>query len=133
MSRNHREQRGRVSIQAPQAKCVYVAGDFNGWNPRSHPLRRGRDGQWARVLDLPPGSHAYKFIVDGCWCCGDGRDAAYDGRPGHAPNEFGTMNMVLHVPVSRRERREGRVVARHSSSLRAPLHREFELAFGTSA
>ena len=118
MSRSHKEQTGtRVSIHAPQAKGVFVAGAFNGWNPRSHPLRRGRDGQWVGTLKLPPGSHPYKFMVDGTWCCADGHDGPYDGRPGHAPNALGTMNIVLHVPLSHPAHRERHFAARADAIL----------------
>jgi 1,4-alpha-glucan branching enzyme len=29
---------------APSAQSVYLVGDFNGWNPASHPMRRREDG-----------------------------------------------------------------------------------------
>jgi hypothetical protein len=93
-------------VKAPEAHEVFVAGTFNGWNPRSHPLKRGRNGRWETSLDLPPGLHQYKFIIDGRWCCDDEGDKPYDGCPGHASNPFGTMNLTLlvddpraHVPA----------------------------------
>ncbi len=88
----------QVSIAAPDAARVHVAGNFNNWDPRATPMRRRRDGRWAAVLDLLPGSYEYKFIVDGRWCCADGRDSAFDGRPGHVRNTYGTMNIALRVP-----------------------------------
>lgn len=88
----------RVSITAPRARRVHIAGDFNRWDRTANPLRRGPGGRWVGVLELPPGPHEYKFIVDGCWCCEDGGDSVYDGRAGHVPNAFGTMNIAVLVP-----------------------------------
>jgi len=47
------------------AKEVFVAGDFNGWNPASHPMKRLLDGAWRLEIMLPHGHHHYVFVVDG--------------------------------------------------------------------
>ena len=86
-----------VCTTAPDAKAVFVAGTFNGWNAESHPLARTRDGRWTLTLDLPPGRYEYKFIIDGQWCCEQGCDQPHDGCPGCVANPFGTMNRVLVV------------------------------------
>ncbi len=51
--------------QAPAAQCVCLIGDFNGWDPQSHPMRRRPDGWWDIELPFPHGHHAYLFLVDG--------------------------------------------------------------------
>lgn len=48
------------------AKQVFIAGDFNSWNPDSFPMQRDGDG-WSIPLYLWTGKHRYKFIVDGKW------------------------------------------------------------------
>jgi hypothetical protein len=49
-----------------KAQAVFVAGNFNGWDGEALPLTR--DGNtWVARLDLPPGRHPYKFVVDGKW------------------------------------------------------------------
>lgn len=53
-------------INAPEAKAVFLAGDFNGWNPNSLPMKKDGDS-WIFSLHLQPGKHRYKFIVDGKW------------------------------------------------------------------
>ena len=35
---------------APAAKALYLMGDFNGWNPESHPLKKLEDGNWEIFL-----------------------------------------------------------------------------------
>ncbi len=54
--------------RAPKTvQSVTVAGSFNAWNRESHPLNRRDDGSFFLALPLPPGSHRYKFVVDGAW------------------------------------------------------------------
>ncbi|WP_205503197.1 glycogen-binding domain-containing protein [Rufibacter psychrotolerans] len=49
-----------------KAKAVYVAGDFNNWDPKA--LRMKKEGDdWVFSLHLPVGKNRYKFIVDGEW------------------------------------------------------------------
>lgn len=51
------------------ARSVTVPGEWNAWNPAAHPMTDpGGDGNWSVTVDLkdvPPGSHGYKFLVDG--------------------------------------------------------------------
>lgn len=56
------------NCRAPEAQAVHVAGTFNGWNTGSTPLTKGEDGKWTVSVDLPPGRHEFKFVVDGPWC-----------------------------------------------------------------
>jgi len=50
---------------APGATEVFLAGDFNDWDPRSHPFHRQPDGTWFIQVHLPHGHHHYWFVVDG--------------------------------------------------------------------
>lgn len=47
------------------AKKVFVAGSFNGWDPL--PMRKQKNGQYVRNMELPKGIHEYKFIIDDVW------------------------------------------------------------------
>ncbi|RYY38582.1 MAG: hypothetical protein EOO08_14020 [Chitinophagaceae bacterium] len=71
-------------------KSVYVAGDFNGWNPRSLPMRR-EGSEWVFPLHLSAGKHRYKFIVDGKWILDPGNKLWEN-------NEFGTGNSIVWIP-----------------------------------
>ena len=55
------------SLSAPQAKSVSLAGDFNQWNPSSHPLKMDNEGIWRISFALNPGQYEYRFFVDGEW------------------------------------------------------------------
>lgn len=50
---------------APRAGEVYLTGEFNGWDPRAHPMRRQPDGAWYLQVALHHGHHQYRFMVDG--------------------------------------------------------------------
>ena len=47
-----------------EVKRVYLAGSFNGFNPRELEMSRSGDG-WQIPMFLRPGTHAYKFVIDG--------------------------------------------------------------------
>lgn len=48
------------------AGAVFLAGDFNGWNGTATPMQKD-NGVWSVVVPLSPGSHEYKFVIDGQW------------------------------------------------------------------
>lgn len=85
-----KRRRTVFSVAAPVAAEVFLAGDFNGWDPRRHPMKKEADGLWKKTLMLFPGRYEYKFFVDGEWRMDDGRE-------GRCWNCFGTLNSVIDV------------------------------------
>jgi len=76
----------------PDARDVYLVGDFNDWNPRADRMgRRGDTFQKAKRLE--PGDYLYKFLVDGEWHTDPSAIV-------QVPNEFGTMNSLIRVRES---------------------------------
>ncbi|MCC6391656.1 MAG: 1,4-alpha-glucan branching protein GlgB [Bryobacterales bacterium] len=53
----------RFAVWAPNAYVVSVAGDFNGWNTRMHPMRLRNGGIWELFLPLIERGAAYKYAV----------------------------------------------------------------------
>ncbi len=51
--------------QTPQARSVSLVGDFNGWDPKVHPMKQMPDRAWMLTVDLKHGHHRYAFLVDG--------------------------------------------------------------------
>jgi len=53
------------------ASDVRIAGDFNGWVPdkgvRSLIEAEGDTRVWTKILQLPPGTYQYRYVVDGEW------------------------------------------------------------------
>ena len=85
-----KRRRLEFSLDCPNADAVFLAGDFNDWNVRKHPMRKNADGIWEKTIYVFPGSYEYKFFVDGLWqmdpnnseCC---------------TNCYGTDNNVITV------------------------------------
>lgn len=50
---------------APEAKEVFVIGDFNDWDATAHPMKRLTDGAWRAEVPMAHGHHHYLFLVDG--------------------------------------------------------------------
>jgi hypothetical protein len=56
----------RFSVDAPGARRVALVGDFDAWTPNGRPMRRSDDGHtWELSVALPPGRHAFAYLVDG--------------------------------------------------------------------
>jgi 1,4-alpha-glucan branching enzyme len=50
--------------QAPRAQSVSLVGEFNHWDPKSHPMKQMPDRAWFLTVELPHGHHLYAFLVD---------------------------------------------------------------------
>jgi 1,4-alpha-glucan branching enzyme len=78
------------SLRAPDALSVQLVGDFTQWQQSPIGLQRGADGVWRTAIKLPPGTHHYRFFVDGEW-----RDDPECTL--RTPNPFGGENMTRQV------------------------------------
>jgi 1,4-alpha-glucan branching enzyme len=91
MARQHKENGVQTfSITAPDAMSVALVGDFTHWQQNPVPLKKTGDGVWSVSVKLSPGTHHYRFIVDGEWC--DDPECTLQ-----VPNGFGTRNSVRQV------------------------------------
>lgn len=90
--KKQRSSRKKVSfsLHAPQAESVFLAGDFNQWNPRKHPLKKGSSGAWEACLMLTPDTYEYKYIVDGHWQIDPVNNQICE-------NSFGSQNSLVTV------------------------------------
>ncbi len=73
----------------PNAKTVFLAGDFNDWTPNSLPMKKEGD-EWVFRVHLSQGKHLYKFIVDDQWIIDPGNKL-------WEQNEHDTGNSVLWI------------------------------------
>ena len=80
----------RFSLKSPNAKEVFLVGDFNNWDARANPMKLDEDGLWKIRLIIPPGRYEFKLLVDGKW-----REGTKEEQT--VPNCFGTLNNVLIV------------------------------------
>jgi 5'-AMP-activated protein kinase regulatory beta subunit len=78
------------SLENAGAKEVFLIGDFNKWNPKTHPMKSDGNGTWVRDIIIPPGEYEYKFMVDGQW-----KEDPQNEQL--SPNCFGTYNNIINV------------------------------------
>ena len=55
------------SLVMLKAKTVQLAADFTDWDAAPIDMIRFGDGVWSTTVPLPPGTYAYRFLVDGNW------------------------------------------------------------------
>lgn len=70
--------------------AVFLAGEFNGWNPTATRMERMGDGYCRATVEVADGRHAYKFVVDGRWI-------ADPGNPSREPDGHDGFNSVVVV------------------------------------
>lgn len=88
---NESDKKGaEFSFYAPEAMEVFVAGEFNGWDSRSLPMKRDKSGTWKVKTKLSPGRYEYKFFGDNRWV-----EELSSGEK--VENPFGTQNLVMWV------------------------------------
>lgn len=79
-------------LEAPSARSVAVAGDFNAWTPQLVLSDADADGIWTGRVALKPGVHQYMFVIDGSqWETDPNADRYVD-------DGFGNRNAVLVIP-----------------------------------
>jgi hypothetical protein len=100
-------ENGKACFTLPgyrQARSVHISGSFNQWNTLDLPMQKTNAG-WEICLDLPPGKHFYKFIVDGRWMHDpNNRLREGDGLFGHNSIVY-TYNHVFVLEGHQRARR----------------------------
>jgi len=79
------------TVHAERGKAVYVAGEFNKWDPSAKKMAyKARSGVYAATVKLAPGEYQYKFVIDGTWC-------ADPENVNSVQNDQGTFNSVIVV------------------------------------
>jgi len=79
------------TVHAEKGKAVYVAGEFNKWDPTAKKMAyKARSGIYAATIKLAPGEYQYKFVIDGTWC-------ADPENVNSVQNDQGTFNSVIVV------------------------------------
>lgn len=79
-------------LYEPEATSAHLAGDFNGWSTKKHPMTEVRPGLWRTTIHAPAsGTYRYKFVVDG------GRWVEDPANMRREPDGYGGMNAVVEV------------------------------------
>ena len=78
-------------MEAPSARSVAVAGDFDEWEGEHQLVDTDGDGVWTGRIAVQPGIHEYMFVVDGQdW-------VTPPGAEGYRDDGFGNQNAVVTV------------------------------------
>ena len=80
----------QFAFQAPTARQVSLAGDFNNWDTKAGLMHKAPDGVWHLGVPLSPGRYEYRFFADEVWC----DDPAAQQK---AANSMGSENCVRIV------------------------------------
>lgn len=80
------------TIDAPNARDIFLVGDFNHWKINdSSRLSRSDSGRWEKRIQLAPGNkYKYKYVVDGEWTI-DSRNTELE------QNSFGTFDSIIKL------------------------------------
>ena len=79
------------TVHAEKGKAVYIAGEFNKWNPTAKKMAyKAKNGLYTATVKLAPGDYQYKFVIDGTWC-------ADPENANAVPNDQGTFNSIITV------------------------------------
>ena len=84
------EKTVEFAYRAPEAREVFLAGEFNCWDTQSLPMKKDKSGVWKTKIKLSPGRYEYKFFEDNIWV---------ESLPGveEVPNPLGTRNFIVLV------------------------------------
>jgi len=79
------------TIHADKGKAVYLAGEFNQWDPTAKKMTyKASSGIYTTTVKLAPGTYQYKFVLDGTWC-------ADPENVNAVANDQGTFNSLITV------------------------------------
>ncbi len=78
------------SFVAPDAKTVYVAGEFNNWARDDTSLLENKQGVWMRQVTLRPGTYRYRFVVDDNW-----KEDPNNSK--NIRNPFGELDSIIEI------------------------------------
>jgi 1,4-alpha-glucan branching enzyme len=98
------EKKVEFVVKAPEVKEIYLAGDFNGWDTQSMPMKKDKRGIWSAEMRLFPGRYEYKLFSDRAWMESVPCNVMIEGSAANGisdaegvPNPFGTDNFVFWV------------------------------------
>ena len=79
-----------LKVNAPDAKEVYLAGEFNNWKLDENSRMEQNNGCWSKSMNLNSGKYRYRFVIDGNW-------TEDPGNPLKQLNPYGAMDSLLEV------------------------------------
>ena len=118
------------------ANSVMLAGDFNGWSHTAEMMsQKGTASEdfFVVVKDLKPGTHQYKFIVDGAWTLDERNPATTHNDNYSSSNSVFSLTDNNTVESPRLFITPNNLYERHVSSLRRNTLSQSHLAPASTA
>jgi len=83
---------GLEQANLKKTKKVALVGDFNEWDPKAHPLKKRKNGDFSTTVSLEAGQpYDFRYLVDNkVWLNDDEADST-------EPNRFGSQNAVIEL------------------------------------
>lgn len=85
----------RVTFTSPiinDCDCLYLVGDFNGWDQTAQPMKRTKESMWSLTVDLEPGqTYQYRYYTNDDIWFNDSDPDDYHANP------FGSNNSVVNT------------------------------------
>ncbi|RKY31586.1 MAG: hypothetical protein DRP74_04590 [Candidatus Omnitrophota bacterium] len=79
-----------LSVYAPDAREVFLAGDFNQWEVSEETRMTQHNGTWVKTIKLAPGRYRYRFVIDGKW-------VEDPSNPEKELNPYGQMDSLVEI------------------------------------
>jgi len=79
-----------LKVTAPDAKEVYLAGEFNNWKLDENSRMEQNNGCWTKSINLNTGKYRYRFVIDGNW-------TEDPSNPLKQVNPYGAMDSLIEV------------------------------------
>jgi chromosome partitioning protein len=78
------------SVSAPEAKDVYLVGEFNKWQLNESARMMQNNGTWSSKINLNSGKYRYRFVIDGNWI----EDS---NNPFKEVNPYGSVDSLIEI------------------------------------
>ena len=78
------------SVFAPEAKNVYLVGEFNRWQLEDSARMNQNNGTWSKKINLDSGKYRYRFVIDGNWI----EDSS---NPFKEVNPYGSVDSLIEI------------------------------------
>lgn len=104
-----RTKKTTFQIEIPDARSVRLVGEFNNWNDKATPMKRGGKGLWKADLSLPAGRYQFRYFVDETRWVND--DAAAS-----VPNQFGSFNSMVEVQFPAKSSKSRKAATKKAAS-----------------
>ncbi|MFA5311613.1 MAG: AAA family ATPase [Candidatus Omnitrophota bacterium] len=78
------------SVSSPEAKDVFLVGEFNNWQINESGRMTQNNGTWSKRVNLNAGKYRYRFVIDGNWI----EDSS---NPLKETNPYGSVDSLVEI------------------------------------